>query len=148
MPGCVAAALCCLAAPGAAHAQADTWGSPVSPDRPRFSSQGLEASDATVPPAGQWERTASAGCFNLCQTAWHTGAIHRELHTLEQRFPDDQFDLIDLAGWREDIRVPAGLGGGYAVTVRVPWIEIGSPHWDAIAEVPDSSFHFLVGRPL
>jgi len=144
--GCLVAVLCWSAVPRAALAQADPWGSPIFPDPLRFSSLPLEASDATVPPAGEWQVTASTGYFNVWQTTWHTGAIHREfhllgqpltpyeIHTLEQRFPNDQFYFIDVEGWREDVRFSAGLGGGYALTVRVPWVEIGSPHWDAIAE--------------
>lgn len=136
-----------------ATAQVDPWGSQIFPDPLRFNSLPLEPSQAVAPPAGEWQISATSGYFNVWQTTWHTAATHRdpalvgkpltdaELRLLEAEFPKDQFYFIDFEGWREDLSVSFGLGDGYALTARVPWIQIGSPHWDAIAE----DFHSQLG---
>ncbi|MFI5166829.1 MAG: DUF3187 family protein [Thermoanaerobaculales bacterium] len=134
-------------------AQVDPWGSQIFPDPLRFNSLPLEPSQAVVPPAGEWQISAASGYFNVWQTTWHTGATHRdpalvgkplteaELRLLETNFPHDQFYFIDVEGWREDLSASVGLGDGYALTGRVPWIHIGGPVWDTIAE----DFHRIFG---
>jgi hypothetical protein len=143
--------LALIAAP--AMAQVDPWASEVFPDPLRFNSLPLEPVEALAPPYGAWQISAASGYFNVWQTTWHTAASHRdlglqgkpltdgELRGLEAAFPDDQFYFIDVEGWRMDVDASLGLGRGYAVALRVPWIEIGSPHWDAIAE----DFHEQIG---
>ena len=46
-----------------------------------------------------------------------------------------------MEGWRNDLLISRGFAGEIAATLQVPWVGIGSPHWDAIAE----DFHARVG---
>ena len=129
-----------------ARAQEVSWTVPEFPDPLRFSSLPLEAADAAPAAAGQVLLRFTSGYFNVWQRTWHTATIHSEFHlegqplqawevqTLAQRHPNDQFYHIDLEGSRSDLAVTVGLGGGWALAARVPWIEIGEPHWDGIAE--------------
>ncbi|OFV83439.1 MAG: hypothetical protein A2Y78_10305 [Acidobacteria bacterium RBG_13_68_16] len=133
--------------------QADSW-APVSfPDPLRFSSLPVSGTDVSAPAAGQWEVSTALDYFNVWQRTWHTARVHQvlglarepltdgEIKILEQNFPRDQFYHIDVEGWRNDFVVSRGFDGGIAATLRVPWVEIGGPRWDAIAE----DFHAKVG---
>jgi hypothetical protein len=127
--------------------QTEPWASVFFPDPLRFSSLPISGTEVIAPAPGQWELSTALGYFNVWQRTWHTARIHQvwglvgkpltdaEIKAIEQAFPHDQFYHIDLEGWRNDFVVSRGFDGGIAATLRVPWIEIGSPHWDAIAEV-------------
>ncbi len=142
-----------LLAAAAAAAQEASWTVPDFPDPVRFSSLPLEPVEAAVPPAGAVLLRFGAGYFNVWQRSWHTATIHHEFHldglplqewevrTLAERHPRDQFYHIDLEGTRSELAVTVGLGRGWALSARVPWIEVGEPHWDGIAE----SFHRALG---
>lgn len=133
--------------------QVDPWASVFFPDPLRFSSLPISGTEAITPAPGQWELSTALGYFNVWQRTWHTARIHQvwglvgkpltdaEIKAIEQAFPRDQFYHIDLEGWRNDFVVSRGFDGGIAATLRVPWVEIGSPHWDAIAE----DFHARFG---
>ncbi len=148
-----AGALVCLAVAGRCAAQADPWASVPFVDVLRFSSLPLEGSQASAPPAGEWRVSLATGYFNVWQLTWHTKTFNRDaglsrtpitdaaIRTLERNFPRDQFYHIDLEGTRTDVVVTRGLGSGLAVTLDVPWVEVGRPHWDAIAE----DFHARFG---
>jgi hypothetical protein len=137
---------------GVCSGQVDPWASLVFPDPLRFSSLPISGTEVTAPAAGQWQLSTMLSYFNVWQRTWHTRTIHKEfgllgkplqpweLRTLEQRHPADQFYHIDLEGWRNDLVVSRGFRGGIAATLRVPWVEIGSPHWDAIAEDTHKAF--------
>jgi len=142
-----------ILAAGVCSGQVDPW-APVSfPDPLRFSSLPVSGTEAIAPAAGQWEVSTELGYFNVWQRTWHTARSHvvlglegkpltdAEIKALERAFPSDQFYHIDLEGWRNDFMVSRGFHGGIAVTLRVPWVQIGSPHWDAIAE----DFHATLG---
>jgi hypothetical protein len=138
---------------GVCAGQVDPWASVTFSDPLRFSSLPVSGTEAAAPRAGQWQLSTTLSYFNVWQLTWHTGTVHRvwgllgkpltdaEIKALEQAFPRDQFYHIDLEGWRNDLVASRGFEGGIAATLRVPWIEIGSPHWDAIAE----GFHKAFG---
>ncbi len=148
-----AALAAAIAVAGAAAAQEVAWTVPEFPDPLRFSSLPLEPADAAAPPAGDVLVRLGVGYFNVWQRTWHTATIHKEFHlqgqplqawevaTLAERHPHDQFYHIDLEGTRSDVITTVGLGRGWALTARIPWIEIGEPHWDAIAD----TFHRAFG---
>jgi hypothetical protein len=133
--------------------QVDPWASVTFSDPVRFSSLPISGTETIAPESGAWQMSLALGYFNVWQRTWHTARSHEvlglartpltqdELRVLEQNFPDDQFYHVDLEGWRNDLQISRGFGGGFAVTVQVPWIQIGSPQWDAIAE----NFHAKVG---
>jgi hypothetical protein len=143
--GVCATVLCALVA-GPCLCQDAPWASVPFADPLRFSSLQLEGVQAVAPPRGEWQFADVLSYFNVWQLTWHTGTVHRvmgllatpltdaEVKAIEQAFPRDQFYHIDLEGARNDLYVSRGFAGGLAVTVCVPWIDIGTPHWDAIAE--------------
>jgi hypothetical protein len=143
----------CLATAGACSGQADLWASVPFSDPLRFSSLPVSGTEVIVPAAGQWQLSTTVSYFNVWQLTWHTKATHRgfglvrkplterEIAILEQNFPSDQFYHIDLEGSRTDLLVSGSFGAGYAATLRIPWINVGAPHWDAIAE----DFHNRLG---
>jgi len=131
----------------------DPWTSVTFPDPLRFSSLPISGTETIVPGAGAWQVSTALGYFNVWQRTWHTGRIHevlglarepltaQEIRILEQNFPDDQFYHLDLEGWRNDLLISRGFFGGIAATLKMPWVAIGTPHWDAIAE----NFHARFG---
>ena len=133
--------------------QVDPWASVPFADPLRFSSLPVSGTEVIVPAAGQWQVSTALGYFNVWQRTWHTARSHEvlglarqpltegELKVLEQNFPRDQFYHVDLEGWRNDLLISRGFGGGIATTIQVPWVQIGSPHWDAIGE----DFHARLG---
>ncbi len=134
-------------------AQADPWASVTFADPLRFSSLPISGTEAIVPAAGEWELSSTMSYFNVWQRSWHTATIHKEfglqgqplqpweIALLAQRHPADQFYHIDLEGWRDDVVIARGFGGGVAATLQIPWVGIGAPHWDDIAE----RFHATFG---
>jgi hypothetical protein len=142
-----------IVAVAACWGQGDRWASPPFADPLRFSSLPVDGMQAAAPASGEWQLANAVSYFNVWQLTWHTATIHegfglvgqpltaREIAILEQNFPADQFYHVDLEGWRDDFYATVGLGRGVAVTLQVPWVEIGSPHWDVIAE----NFHAWLG---
>ncbi|HLE60995.1 MAG TPA: DUF3187 family protein [Thermoanaerobaculaceae bacterium] len=138
---------------GVCYGQVDSWASVPFSDPLRFSSLPVSGTEVIVPAAGQWQLSTALGYFNVWQRTWHTGRIHevlglardplsvQEIRILEQNFPNDHFYHMDLEGWRNDLVISRGFAGEIAATLQVPWVGIGSPHWDAIAE----DFHGRVG---
>ncbi|HUO84012.1 MAG TPA: DUF3187 family protein [Thermoanaerobaculia bacterium] len=118
-----------------------------------FGSLRLEPAFALAPAEGEWEASFVVSEFNLWNHTWHTFATHRardlyrqpvtdeELRYIERDFAGDRVWHLDLEGWRTDLTLSRGLAGGRSVTLRIPWIEIGSPHWDRFGE----EFHELFG---
>jgi Protein of unknown function (DUF3187) len=153
VPRVLAAVLMAMAASSPGGAQTDPWGSQPFPDPLRMASLPLDSAQAVVPPAGRWQISVASAYFNVWQSTWHAGTIHREfgllgtpftpreVAILAQRHPHDQFYFMDLEGTDTVVNVGVGLGGGFALTLRMPWIEVGTPHWDAIAE----EFHSHLG---
>ena len=147
------AGLACAFGAGRCAAQTDPWGSLPFVDMLRFSSLPLDGHQASAPPPGEWQLSLASGYFNVWQLTWHTKTVHRvlglkrtpvtdaEIKLLERNFPHDQFYHIDLEGTRSDLIVTRGFEGGLAATLSVPWVEIGRPHWDAVAE----DFHARLG---
>ena len=88
----------------------------------------------------------NATYFNQWAGTWHTGRVHSDRHLqgqsitedeisyLEAAFPHDQIYRVDVEGYRSDLFLARGVGHGLTLSARVPWIEIGGPHWDALAE--------------
>ncbi len=130
---------------GAAAQGLGPWPAP-SADPLRFASLPLDLDAAAAPASPGWTVSATTSYFNTWYLSWHPGAIHRELglvgqpltsaelHTLEQRHPDDAIFFVDLEGWRADVRFSRSFGDGLVATVDVPWVDTTGPHWDAIAE--------------
>ena len=112
----------------------------------RLASLPMELADGRALAPGAWELTVTPGYFNLWSGSWHTATIHRELgrdglpiaaaelRLLEQRHPGDDIHRFDVEGVVTEVRLARGLGRGMTLTVSVPWVEVGSPHWDAISE--------------
>ena len=143
----VAAAVFVFVVAGVCAAQeGEQWGSVPFADPLRFSSLPIEGSQAAAPPNGGWQLSLASGYFNVWQLTWHTKTVHEvldlprspvtdaEIKLLERNFPKDQFYHIDLEGTRTVFDATYGFGNGLAATLSVPWVEIGRPHWDAIAE--------------
>ncbi|MEP0772979.1 MAG: DUF3187 family protein [Acidobacteriota bacterium] len=100
-----------------------------------------------------WAAEIDFAYFNLWNGTWHTGTIHKEfgllgtplqaweLRTLEERHPADAIHRFDLEGWVGAVTVTRRLPSGLVVSARVPWLEVGSPHWDSLS----SGFHRAAG---
>lgn len=158
----VAGAMCvCVVAAGRCAGQSDPWGSLPFVDALRFSSLPIEGHQASAPADGEWQLSLVSGYFNVWQLTWHTATVHRvlglrrspvtdgEIKLLERNFPDDQFYHIDLEGARTNFIVTHGFGAGLAATLSVPWVDVGRPHWDAIAEDVHARFGLSnMGREL
>jgi Protein of unknown function (DUF3187) len=150
----LAAVLAVLAA-GVGLAADPEWRITSVPDPLRSASLPFEAALAEAPPAGKWQISAALAYFNLWQGSWQTVAIHEELQRrgkpiasdelreIERRYPDSDLYRIDLEGTRSELLIARGFSGGLAVTVELPWLEIGRPHWDDIAEW----WHHRLGLP-
>jgi len=133
------------AAPWAGAQPLEPWSTPYA-EPLRLASLPLELADARDLASGAWEVTVTPGYFNLWSGSWHTATIHQELglegeplvpaelRILEQRHPGDDIHRFDVEGTVTEVRVARGLGRGITLTVSLPWVEIGSPHWDAISE--------------
>jgi hypothetical protein len=136
-------------------AQAPPFRLAATPDPLRLASLPFDPAVAALPPPGGWQVAASVAYFNLWQGTWHAGALHRELHRegqplasaelreLERRYPDTDIYHLDLEGWLGEVVVSRGLPGGIALCLRLPWLEVGTPHWDAVGE----KWHSLFGMP-
>ena len=147
------ACILALAAAPAAEEIPLPWSPPPVADPLRWSSLPLDPSRAEAPRRGQWAVSVTASSFNVIQSTWHAGTVHRglgrlgaplaswELRIIERDFPADTFYYVDLEGWRADVRASVGLGRGVAASIGVSWIDVGRPHWDAVAE----DFHSLLG---
>jgi hypothetical protein len=147
----LAAACAGPARPASAQDPLDWSVPPIDPTR--LSSLPLRSSDARVPEPGRWRVEGTLGYFNLASPSWHITAIHSEyerdgqpvtsdeLRVLETRHPSDEIYNLDVEGWQLDLNVSRGLGRGYALSLHIPWMEVGSPHWDAIS----SEFHHIFG---
>jgi hypothetical protein len=149
----LAACLVAAALASGVTAQSPPWGSEPFPDVLRLASLPLDMATAAAPARGEWALENTIGYFNVWQLSWHTGTVHKglgltgrplthgEIALLEQAFPRDQFFHLDTEGYRDDLRATVGIGHGLAVTLDVPFVGIGTPHWDGLAE----DFHRTLG---
>ncbi len=140
----------------AAAQQIGPWDAPyVEPLR--LASLPMELADGRDLAGGEWELTVTPGYFNLWSGSWHTATIHQELglegeplvpeelRILEQRHPGDDIHRFDVEGVVTELRFARGLGRGVTLTVSVPWVEVGSPHWDAISQEIHETLGWGVG---
>ncbi len=135
-----------LAAAGMAMAGEMPLRLAATPDPLRAASLPLEPITAAVLEPGEWRLQVAASYANMWQGTWETAAIHREygryrrpigsdeLRELERRYPDREMYRIDIETWRTDLVAQRGLGSGLVLTLQVPWLDVGGPHWDGIAE--------------
>jgi hypothetical protein len=108
---------------------------------------------AAAPEEGTWDVSITLSESNLWAHSWHTFASHREngrfgmeiapeqLRGIEESFPGDAAWHVDVEAWRADIVLARGLPHGLAVALKIPWIGVGKPRWDTLAE----GFHDLFG---
>ena len=144
------------AAPLALAQVPEPWSVPYA-EPLRLASLPLELADGRSLASGEWEVTVTPGYFNLWSGSWHTATIHQELglegepltpeelRILEQRHPGDDIHRFDMEGVVTEVRIARGLGHGVTLTVSMPWVEIGSPHWDAISEEIHNALGWGVG---
>ncbi len=130
---------------------------PLVTDPLRLASLPLDLEDAAEPPAGEWQLTTRLAYFNLWYQSWHPARFHLdrgragtplrpdELRAMERDFPDDDIAQLDVEGWRGEVRLRRGLGGGWAATLAVGWLEIGRPHWDGISAAVHERIGLAVG---
>lgn len=126
----------------------------ANPDPLRAASLPLDLVPAAPLAAGEWHLEASLSYANLWQGTWETAAIHKEfsrhrepigsdeLREIELRYPEKEMYRIDIESWRTDLVVQRGLAHGLVLTAQLPWIAIGGPHWDGIAEWWHASLSF------
>jgi hypothetical protein len=134
-------------------AEIPPWRPQVTSSPLVFGSLRLDPAFAIAPPAGQWQVLTTASQFNMWARSWHTFAAHRhhdlygqsvteeEVRSIAEAFPDDWAYHLDVEGWRGDIQFVRGFEGGASASIRIPWIEIGSPQMDWVAE----DFHSGLG---
>lgn len=118
----------------------------ASPDPLRSASLPLDLLPAAPLAAGEWHVETSLSYANLWQGTWETPAIHQEwgrvgepigsdeLRELETRYPDSEMYRVDVEAWRADLALQRGLAHGLVLSVQLPYVEFGGPHWDGIAE--------------
>lgn len=131
-------------APGSS-AQIPDWRAAPQTDALEFGSPRLETGFGLDLDDGEWASSLTLTQFNSWNVSWHTAAVHRELgngrhpvlseelRLIERNFPGDPVWHIDVEGWRSDLIVSRGVGD-FTVSAQIPWIEIGSPNWDKLAE--------------
>jgi hypothetical protein len=118
----------------------------ATPDPLRAASLPLDLAPAATVAAGAWRVEAALAYSNLWQGTWEIPAIHQEygrsgepvgsdeLREIETRYPANDMYRVDIESWRADLLVQRGLAHGLVLTLQVPWVEVGGPHWDGIAE--------------
>ena len=122
-------------------------------DPTEFGSLALDPSEALLLDRGEWFTSVQTSYFNQWAGTWHTARFHlarnepgpftdEDIRTLESQFPQDNIFRLDIEGWRSDLVLARGLPGGATLNVRIPWVEIGGPHWDQIGE----AFHDVFGE--
>lgn len=121
-------------------------------DPTEFGSLRLDPFESVAPDGGEWVFLVGASYFNQWNGTWHTRRVHEdlgrarqpigddELRYLEGAFPDDDIFRLDIEGSRFDLLLARGFGKGVSLQARIPWIVVGSPSWDGVAE----SFHELI----
>ncbi len=126
----------------------------ATPDPLRAASLPLDLAPAAPVAAGAWRVEASFAYANLWQGTWEIPAIHQEygragepvgadeLREIEARYPTNDMYHVDIESWRADLVVQRGLAHGLVLSLQVPWIEVGRPHWDGIAEWWHEAFSF------
>lgn len=146
-----AAAALLWAAPG--HCEPPPLWSPPPLDPLRAASLPLRLADLIPPEPGCVRVEATVGYFNVQESSWHAPTLHGnlglagqplsadELALLERAFPEDEIYLLDLEGWQVDLHASLGLGRGWMVSLHLPWLELGRPHWDDVAR----SLHDALG---
>jgi hypothetical protein len=127
----------------------------ATPDPLRSASLPFDPVTAAELRPGEWRVEVSAAYANLWQGTWQTAAIHAELgrwrqpvgsdelREIERRYPNTDMYRVDLEAWRTDVIVQRGFGSGLVLTVDVPWLDVGTPHWDAVGEW----WHAHLGMP-
>jgi Protein of unknown function (DUF3187) len=117
-----------------------------------FGSLRADPSDALPLGDGEWASSLTWSYVNQWSTSWHTQRLHKNLHAGRQpmkeeelqyllsAFPNDTIFHLDIEAWRADLLLSRGFGDGISVTARLPFISVGSPHWDAVSE----NFHSLL----
>lgn len=131
-----------------------SWSQGLPPPRPlsmpdplRSASLPFDLAHPAPVADGQWNVTTSWTWFNTWSTVFELVQIHQEFgfdhttapspaefRTLEDRYPSKQFHFIDIEGNLFEISATRGLPGGWSVGVRVPWMTIGRPKWDAFID--------------
>jgi len=118
----------------------------ANPDPLRAGSLPIDVTPAAPVAAGEWRFEVAFSYANLWQGTWETAAVHAELGRLrqpvgsdelreiERRYPDRELYRVDLEGWRTDLVVQHGLAHGLVLTAQLPYLDLGRPHWDGIAE--------------
>jgi len=152
----VLASACLSLLPVLAAAQPlDPWrpSAPADPLRAAFPQ--LDAATAATPAAGEWRLVLDTAYFNLWGAADGVAAVRdarglrrepvtpEQLREAETFFPDDRLWLADLEGVSTRLSLARGLGRGWTATLTVPWLEIGRPAWDGVAE----RWHEVTGLP-
>jgi hypothetical protein len=151
LTGCLAL----LTAAGATAQGLDLYRPAANPDPLRAAVLPIEPAAAIMPAPGTWQVTASIGTFNLwdlskeiagvrsSERAGRTPVTSAELRTAEALYPGRPLWLLDVGGSRADLFVSRGLASALAVTLHVPWIDIGNPGGDGLAEW----WHRVTGLP-
>lgn len=118
----------------------------ANPDVMRLASLPFELGDAMDVGEGEWRITASVSYANLWNHTRNLVEYHREvgrvglpvsseeLAALAARHPDEYYQVLDVEAWWTQVWVQRGLGRGVTLTLQVPFLDVGRPHWDAIAE--------------
>ena len=121
----------------------------------RAASLPFEPVHATLLPRGVWSVTATVGYANVWSVSDEVVLLHEavgrsgeplvseKLRLLEQLAPGEDLRALDLEGWRTDLFASWGVHERVTVTLQVPFIVIGRPGWDGVAEW----WHDLTGLP-
>lgn len=122
------------------------WRPSGNPDPLRVSSPAFDAAQAALPEPGTWSFAFETSYFNDWGVSTDLAQLHGELGRERQPVGDDEIAelewrdpggssfMVDLEGWRTDIVVASGLTARLGLTVQVPFVDVGTPHWDGIAE--------------
>ncbi|HUO85490.1 MAG TPA: DUF3187 family protein [Thermoanaerobaculia bacterium] len=136
---------------GVTESGAQIHSSPAA-DPTEFGSPRLDPSEAVELEPAEWSTLVTTSYFNQWNGTWHTRRIRLdsgrirepigddELLELEKTYPQDEIYRLDLEGWRADLFFARGFPRGITAAVRIPWITIGTPHGDGMAE----AFHSVV----
>jgi len=103
-----------------------------------------------------WQATVTSTYFNQWNQSWHLRQTRddrdaprmpvtiAEIDDVESVWaPNDDIYVLDVEGTKTELQLARAFAGGYAITLRVPWITIGGMSGDVIGE---TAHHVLPQR--
>jgi hypothetical protein len=141
----IVAFLILLLAAAPSSAQHSLWLPTPQTDATEFASAALDPSEGLVLPPRALVVSAQLTYFNQWAGSWHTARIleasgsgrgvltDADIRRMDDQFSGEEIYRVDVEGWRMDTLLAWGVGN-VTLAARLPWIGIGAPGGDSVAE--------------